>query len=106
MSKQLIFAIYDQKAHAYARPFFLQTEGLAIRELKDAANDPNTSIGRHPEDYTLFCMGTYNEVSGHFDIFNEGKVITKALALVDVPQEDEQLQLPNLGDMQKFLKAK
>ena len=28
------------------------------------ANDKNSQIGMHPEDYTLFCIGSFDETNG------------------------------------------
>lgn len=54
-----IFAIFDNKAKCYSTPFFLSEEGQAVRHFTDMANDPDHSIGKHPEDYTLFRIGAY-----------------------------------------------
>lgn len=59
-----IFSVYDVKAEAYARPFFAETRGVALRSFQDIANDPNHQIGKYPSDYTLFEIGQYNDQSG------------------------------------------
>ena len=56
-----IFAIFDAKAEAYNQPFFLTNEGQATRGFSDAVNDPQSIMGKHPADFTLFRIGTYNE---------------------------------------------
>lgn len=59
-----IFAVFDTKAQAFNSPFFVSNEGMAIRGFTDAVNDKNNSIGQHPEDYTLFRIGDYNDENG------------------------------------------
>lgn len=56
-----VFAIYDSKAQAYYPPFFQATVGLATRIFGDMANNPESTVGRYPADYTLFEIGTYDD---------------------------------------------
>lgn len=62
-----IFAIYDAKAEAYMQPFFVQAQGVATREFDKLCNDAEHPIGQHPEDYTLFLLGTWNKWEGHME---------------------------------------
>ena len=64
---QKIFTVYDEKAEAYLPPFFLNTNGEAIRAITDCVNDLNHQFGKHPSDYTLFSLGTYDPQSGTFE---------------------------------------
>lgn len=59
-----IYSIFDSKAESYTLPFFQQTEPMAIRTFADWCNDPNHTFGKHPEDYTLFESGTYDDSTG------------------------------------------
>jgi len=59
-----LFSIYDEKAHAYMPPWCLPTVDLAIREFVDLVNDPESKIFRHQSDYTLFCVGEFDNQSG------------------------------------------
>ena len=56
--KQIIFTIYDTKAESFNTPFFQNTIGQATRSFTDAVNDPTTSMHNHPEDFTLFEIGS------------------------------------------------
>lgn len=58
------YSIYDLKALQYHPPFFASTNGAAVRSLADLASDTNTTIGRHPADYMLFCVGQYDDQKG------------------------------------------
>lgn len=61
-----IYTVYDNKAGAYHRPFFSQSNGAAIRSLTDSVNskEPGNMIAEHPEDYSLFHIGDWSEESG------------------------------------------
>lgn len=62
-----VFTIYDSKAEAYMQPFFMQTKGQAMRALVDTLEDPKTQFCKHPEDFTLFEIGTYDDQTGKFE---------------------------------------
>ena len=61
-----VFAVYDSKVEAYLSPFIMQTRGQALRAFTDTVNDPNTNFFKHPEDYTLFEIGDWDEQSGSY----------------------------------------
>ena len=63
-----LFTIYDSKAEAHGLPFGQKTTGLAIRMFEQAVNDEQSSISRHPADYTLFEIAEYNECLGKIDV--------------------------------------
>ena len=55
--KQWIFSVFDSKAETFNTPFFMAAKGQALRGFQDEVNRPESEIGKHPEDYTLFCIG-------------------------------------------------
>ena len=59
-----IFSIRDSKAEAFNTPIFLATEGQAIRMFDYMCNKPDSTIAMHPEDYTLFALGEFNDITG------------------------------------------
>ena len=58
-----MFVIYDSKANAYMQPWFLTQEAMAQRAFADCVNDADHNFGRHPEDYTLFAIGDFDDQS-------------------------------------------
>lgn len=59
-----IYCVYDEKVKSFGMPFFKPSNPAAIRDFTDLAHDSNTTIGRHPEDYTLYQLGEYNDTEG------------------------------------------
>lgn len=64
MSEQLIFTVYDQKAQAYLSPFVTKTKGLAIRMFEELVNQAGHQFYKFPADYTLYCVGLWDETNG------------------------------------------
>lgn len=56
-----VFSVYDSKVETYSTPFFLRSKGEAMRTWVDIANDKSSDIGKHPEDYTLFEIGEWDQ---------------------------------------------
>jgi len=56
-----IYAVFDSKGEAYTPPFFDHAEGRALRTFADCCNDQTHQFGKHPEDYTLFHLGQYDD---------------------------------------------
>jgi hypothetical protein len=54
-----MFAVYDSKAEQYLAPFNATTLGLAERLFTDMVNTEGHQFNRHPEDYTLYKVGTW-----------------------------------------------
>lgn len=76
------YSIYDNKSLRYHAPFFMNTDGEAVRALTDLANDPNTTIGKHPGDYVLYYIGTYDDNSGQLHSEAPLRHIMDAVALI------------------------
>ncbi len=61
------FTIRDSAAEAFMRPFFSQSKGAAIRSFSDLVNgDDDHPVAQHPQDYTLFEIGSFDELKGEF----------------------------------------
>jgi len=56
-----IYVIYDQKAKVYNRPFYLLNDDVAHRVALDMRQDSSTDLARHPEDFIMFRLGTYDD---------------------------------------------
>lgn len=64
----MIFCVYDRAAKYYGLPMFLRTKGEALRSFMDEANRHGSVIATHPEDFTLFYLGQYDEQIASFGI--------------------------------------
>jgi len=79
--KMTVYACYDEKAKAFGPPWYLLTVGTALRNLNDMVNG-NTAIAKHPEDYTLYEIGEYDDNTGEHINTNPHKFIAKATEYV------------------------
>lgn len=63
-----VFCVYDSKIEAFMTPFIMQTKGQAMRSFGDTVNDSSTQFWKHPEDFTLFEIGTYDDREGVYQM--------------------------------------
>lgn len=78
------YSIFDRKALQYNAPFYQSTDGAAVRSLSDLVNDQNTTVGRHPSDFVLYCVGSYDDQSAIFVGEQPVRHIMDAIALVKI----------------------
>ena len=103
-----IYTIFDSAAGAYMRPFFLQSDGQAIRMFTDVATDPKHEVGRHPEDYSLCSIGIFNDANAQLidqkvtTLITGNEAVAKArntrghpLSQLNLMQQQEQLNRDN-----------
>ncbi|AXL15447.1 nonstructural protein [Microviridae sp.] len=80
------YTIFDVASGIYMRPFFSQADGQAIRGFKDIATDADHEVGKHPEDYTLFRVGSFNDTTGKMD----GDELEKLATGLEMVAQDRQ----------------
>ena len=76
MKKLIAFAIYDIAAGAYMRPWFVPSDQVAIRSFTDICSDADHPVGQHPDDYSLFRIGGYDEDTGKLLVEDRECIIT------------------------------
>lgn len=86
------YTLFDNKALNYHAPFFMATDGAAVRALSDLVSDLNTNVGRHPSDFVLYYCGQYDDSNGQFWPELPLRHIMDAIALVKIQPE-----LPMVG---------
>ena len=94
-----MFSIYDSKAKSYLPPFHMPNDDMALRVFQDCVSDPNHAFGKHPEDYTLFHLGSFDDETGI--IFCElVEAIANGITLVN-PAAAEETPNRQLVDVQE-----
>lgn len=69
-----VYSVFDSKLATFGRPWYEMTDASAIRVFSDAVNDgsnPNNQWFKHPEDFSLYMIGQFDDVSG--ELFSGAK---------------------------------
>jgi len=61
-----VFSLHDLKAGTFMQPFFFPSVGQAVRAVLDLATDMGTLVARHPEDFVLYHLGDWDDLSARF----------------------------------------
>lgn len=77
-----IFTLRDKKAAAYSPIFVHPTIGLAEREISDLANNPESTLHKHPADYTLFAIGQYDDLEANLKSYDKPQFIAEVTDLI------------------------
>lgn len=78
-----IYAVYDDKARVYGTPQFMLTDGIAIRTLADVVKEPSSMIAKHPEDFSMYELGSYDEASGKITPLENPAFLIRAVSLIE-----------------------
>ena len=73
-----VFSVYDKKAEAYLLPFFQQAKGQAIRTFDSAVNDPDHKFHVYAEDFALFHLGSFDELTATWTLFPSPVCLVRA----------------------------
>lgn len=87
-----VFAVYDNAVKAFMTPFIQQSQGQAIRGFMDACDDEKTNLSRHPEDYTLFQIATYDDANGRYENLDTPEALGTALKFKSLKNKIEPLK--------------
>lgn len=70
------FSVYDKCVGAFLPPFYVRSEGEAVRSFYEACNDPKVPFGKNAGDYSLFRLGSWNDSNGLFSCGEPTRVIS------------------------------
>lgn len=70
-----IVAIRDRAVNAYGQPIFVPAIGAAMRSFMDEINNDQSSIYKHPEDYDLYHLGTYDDSNGNITCLDQPRMV-------------------------------
>ena len=64
-----IYALRDSATDQYGNPMFLVSTGHVLRVISDEVNKEGSDnqLARHPSDFELFSLGTFDTQTGLFD---------------------------------------
>jgi len=63
--KVQIYAIWDTCSGIYEKPFFHTADASVKREFQDVATAADHPISRHPEHYSVWRLGSFDNVNGN-----------------------------------------
>ncbi len=68
------YSIFDSCARIYHPPMFLANDAVASRNIATLKNDQATTLGQNPEDYHIYHIGEYDDLTGVLKSFEHVKI--------------------------------
>nr|QJB19386.1 MAG: nonstructural protein [Microvirus sp.] len=74
---KFVCSVYDRAAQVYSAPFYVPHRNVAIRDFTDEVNRAASDnvLHKHPDDYDLYALCTFDDSDGHFDDLDGGPVV-------------------------------
>lgn len=90
------FSIHDSKAGAFLPPFILPRQEMAQRTFSDCINSEDHQFGAHPDDYTLFLLGHWDDETAQFVPIEHGfQSLGNGVEYLDSVQHEKITDGPN-----------
>lgn len=84
-----VLSVFDSKAKVFFEPKMFRSKEEALRAFKDMSNDKSLELGKHPEDYSLMYLGTYDDGLGKFDSLNVPENLGLAASFVELRSDSK-----------------
>lgn len=84
--KLQIYTVFDSAVGAHLQPFFVRSEGEALRMLRAAVNDTNTQFHANPSDYSLVYLGEFDDSTGDLDTVTRSTLVNLS-SLRELPSQ-------------------
>ena len=69
------YCIVDRKACVFNSPVFYLRHGQAIRDFQTLCSDAGTLVGKYPDDFALYCVGSFDDEQGKFSNLDIPEVV-------------------------------
>ena len=90
-----IVSVYDVKADIFSTPVFTASQATAKRDFADVAQNPESKICKHPEDYRLFLLGMFDDETGTVESVLRPVLLISALEAIN-PDKNHKEKHPEI----------
>lgn len=79
---KLLFSVYDGAVKYFRDPFVSVSKGDALSQFMAGANAKDSWVSERPQDFSLFILGQFDEVTGQFNMYTSPECLGIALEFV------------------------
>lgn len=84
MTKLAVLSVRDVVADTFGRPFYAPNEASGVRSVRSEVNSPQGgTLKDHPDDFELYALGTFDDQTCVFELFDRPKLLLRLSHLVD-----------------------
>lgn len=85
MTVYFVVAVRDSAMDAFMPPFNVPHIGLASRSFNDEINNRESPMYKHPEDYELYQLATWNDATGIYEQLSTPNLVARGKDVVVKP---------------------
>ena len=85
-----IFGIYDTGVSTWKPPMFCRSKGEILRWWAEIVNNRETEIAKHPMDFVLFELGSWDDEHSKFTLYAAPVSLGTAIEFVKKTEEEAQ----------------
>jgi len=74
MTTKYIYSLRDKKAECFLQPVFERNSQTVIRSLRDVFNDKQHKLTKHVQDFDLYELAIFDEVTGQIIQHKDGPI--------------------------------
>jgi len=78
-----IFTVYDKKMETYKNLMEFKNQAVMARDLAEIANNPESTLFKHPTDYEVYKVGEFNQQNGILTTKEKPEFITNITDLME-----------------------
>ncbi|WNK12916.1 MAG: nonstructural protein [Microvirus sp.] len=90
----IVYSVFDSKTKAFTRPFMMANNETALRMFDDVVNDNEHPISKHPEDYTLYRIAEYDDLTAEYINTIPPEFISIGSSLKKAVKTDLKIEIP------------
>ncbi len=95
--KVQLYAVFDQCAGIYEKPIFSTADDVVKREFQDIATSEDHAFAKHPEHYSLWRLGNFNNENGQL-IDEDNECLWTAIEAISQYQQVQSKQQDLLAE--------
>lgn len=92
-----VYGVFDSGISAWMAPLYMRNTGEALRWWQDICADPQSKVAKHPSDFTLFELGSWDDSNCKFNLNLAPVKLGTAIEYVPSASSDRGLGEPQLG---------
>lgn len=88
-----VYGLFDCKTMFYHAPFVAHGNGDAVRVITSLVMGGQHPCSKFPEDFTLFCIGSFDDSKGGLVGFKENELVCSCLDIVnDIRNKSKEIE--------------
>lgn len=78
-----VYSVYDVVGQVFGQPFVSANRGTALRSFGNLVRDPNSIVGKSPNDFMLYLLSSFDDVTGVLEPVEKPMIVAHASSFLE-----------------------